>query len=121
MLPDGAADAIALWVLHAQAFGAASFSSTLALLSSEKRRGKTTALGVLSVLCPKARATGDITPAAVFRVIERTPPTLLIDEGDTFLDAREEPRGVLNAGHTPATAFMVRTVGDDHEPRRFSV
>jgi putative DNA primase/helicase len=29
-------------------------------------------------------------------------------------------RGVLNSGHTRQTAFVIRTIGDDHEPRQFS-
>jgi putative DNA primase/helicase len=32
----------------------------------------------------------------------------------------DELRGVLNSGHARDNAFTVRTVGDDHEPRRFS-
>jgi hypothetical protein len=32
----------------------------------------------------------------------------------------EELRGILNSGHTRGLAFVIRTVGDDHKPRRFS-
>jgi putative DNA primase/helicase len=56
----------------------------------------------------------------VFRTIEKHLPTLLIDEADTFLGENEELRGLINSGHTRETAFVVRTVGDDHEPKRFS-
>jgi hypothetical protein len=61
----------------------------------------------------------NITPAAVFRTIELVRPTLLIDEVDTFLEKHEELRGVLNSGHT-RDGCVIRTVGDDHEPREFS-
>lgn len=77
-------------------------------------------MSLLKYLVPRPLPTSNVTPAALFRVIESTSPTLLIDEADTFLSAREELRGVLNAGHTRETAFVLRTVGDDHEPRSFS-
>ncbi len=46
-------------------------------------------------------------------------PTLLIDEADTFLARSDELRGVLNSGHTRTSAYVLRLVGDQHEPRRF--
>ena len=42
-----------------------------------------------------------------------------IDEADTFLPGAEELRGVINSGHRRG-ASVIRTVGDDHEPRKFS-
>jgi hypothetical protein len=48
------------------------------------------------------------------------PPTLLLDEGDTYLRHNEDLRGVIDAGHQRNGA-VIRTVGEDHEPRRFSV
>ena len=44
----------------------------------------------------------------------------MIDEADTFLPDNLELRGVLNAGHTRG-GTVVRTVGDEHEPRAFTV
>jgi len=120
-LPDGAAAALALWVMHAHAHAAAAVSPLLALTSPEKRCGKTTTLTVLGALVPKPLPASNITPAALFRAVEHFSPTLLVDEADTFLyGEREELRGVLNSGHTRALAYVVRTVGDDHEPRKFS-
>ena len=43
-----------------------------------------------------------------------------MDEADTVLPGNEELRGILNSGHTRRTAFVLRTVGDNHEPRQFS-
>jgi hypothetical protein len=63
--------------------------------------------------------TSNATTAAIFRTIEKATPTLLIDEADTFLKDNEELRGVLNAGHRRG-GQIIRTVGDDHEPRQFS-
>jgi Protein of unknown function (DUF3631) len=46
-------------------------------------------------------------------------PTLLIDEADTFLKENDELRGILNTGHKRGGQIL-RTVGEDHEPRQFS-
>ena len=45
---------------------------------------------------------------------------MLVDEADTFLKDNDELRGVLNSGHTQATAFVVRVEGENHEPVKFS-
>ncbi|SFJ07634.1 Protein of unknown function [Pseudomonas guineae] len=45
----------------------------------------------------------------------------MIDEVDAFLAEHEEARGILNAGFTRDTAFVIRCVGDDHTPTRFNV
>ncbi|MGH9353223.1 MAG: DUF3631 domain-containing protein, partial [Terriglobia bacterium] len=50
---------------------------------------------------------------------EKYSPTLLIDEADTFLRDSDELRGVLNSGHRRRSAVVIRTVGDDFEPRQF--
>ena len=50
-------------------------------------------------------------------------PTILIDEADTFIRENDELKGLVNAGHTRANAYVGRTVavGDGHEPRMFDV
>jgi hypothetical protein len=53
-------------------------------------------------------------------VIEAVRPTLLIDETDTFIKGNDELRGILNSGHTRATAFVIRCRADNNEPRCFS-
>jgi putative DNA primase/helicase len=68
---------------------------------------------------PKPRGASNITAAALFRVIEAAHPTLLLDEADTYARDNEDLRGVLDAGHRRDGA-VIRTVGDDHEPRQFS-
>jgi len=44
----------------------------------------------------------------------------LIDEIDTFVGEDEELRGMLNHGHK-YDGTVTRTVGEDHEPRKFAV
>lgn len=112
--------ALALWVVFTYILDAVDTAPILAILSPEKQCGKTTALDWLSRLVHRHLATSNILPAALFRSIEKWRPTLLIDEADSFLRENDELRGVLNSGHTRATGFVIRTVGEEHEPRQFS-
>lgn len=120
VLVEGAPPALALWALLTYAHGAAHISPLLALTSPEKRCGKTTVLALLTALTRRPLPASNITAAALFRAVERYEPTLLIDEADTFLRDREELRGILNSGHTRQTAYVIRTVGDEHEARCFT-
>ncbi len=120
VLPDRVADAAALWTLHAWAHDSFRVSPVLAISSPEKRCGKTTLLTILQHVAPRPLPAANITAAALFRAVEKWRPTLLIDEADTFLRDSDELRGVLNSGHTRETACVIRTVGDDHDPRAFS-
>ena len=76
--------------------------------SPEKRCGKTTLLTVLSELSHRPVVAPNISSSAFFRVIEQMRPSLFIDEADTLLYGNDELRGVLNAGYTRKTAFVVR-------------
>jgi putative DNA primase/helicase len=119
VLPKGAAEVIALWVLHAHAHDCFGISPVLAITSPTPECGKTTLLTLLGGLVPRACPASNITAAALFRAVERWRPTLLIDELDTFLKSSDELHGILNSGHQRSTAFVLRTTGDDHEPRQF--
>lgn len=121
ILPDHAAPLIAAWIVHAWAHDAADVSPILAFTSPEKRCGKSTAMSVVHALAPKAEIAANITAAVMFRLIDKHKPTLLIDEADTFLEAREEMRGMINGGHNRQLAYVWRCEGDDFEPKRFNV
>jgi putative DNA primase/helicase len=121
VLPLEAAQAVALWVLHTYTWReAADFTPRLGITGPAKRCGKSRLLEVLSCLVCRALMTANVTSAVLFRSIEAHGPTLLVDEGDTFLRDSEELRGVLNAGQRRGQAVM-RAVGEDHEPRAFDV
>jgi len=120
VMPPEAAMAVALWTVYAHAYDSFDISPILSITSPTMRCGKTLLLQIIGALVPKALATSNITPAALFRSIETYRPTLLIDEGDSFLTLSEEMRGLLNSGHTRRGAVVIRTVGEDFEPRRFS-
>src|SRR5215472_7482732 len=65
------------------------------------------------------RVASGITAAALFRTIEAARPTLLLDEADAYARDNEDLRAMLDAGHRRDGA-VIRTVGDNHEPRQFS-
>ena len=119
-LPEGATEAMALWVVHTHAFKAAEASPRLALISPLPECGKTTALSLLDRLVARPLIASNVTTAALYRVIERDHPTLLVDELDSFMDMRDELAGIMNSGHTRQSAYVVRCVGEDHEPAHFS-
>ena len=119
-LPKGAATALALWTVHAHALDAAYCSPLLVLTSPERRCGKTTTLKVLGAVVPRPLSAASISPAVLFRGVEKFHPTLLLDEAETAFRENEELRALVNAGHDRAGAVALRTVGDTHEPRMFS-
>lgn len=108
VLPKWAAETMALWILHTYAFPLRDVSTYLGIESPEKRCGKTTLLTVLSELVNRPVVAANISSSALFRVIEETRPTLLIDEADTLLQGNDELRGILNSGYTRKTAYVVR-------------
>lgn len=121
VLEDHDAVAMALWIVFSHCFDSFEHNPRLALVSPEKRCGKTTALGFIGALVPKSLQTSNVTAPALFRTIELAKPTFLIDEADTFLENHDELRGILNAGHSRAAPYVIRTVGEDFEPRKFNV
>jgi putative DNA primase/helicase len=118
-LAEHAADGVALWCVQTYLLFCFLISPRLAIRSPVMRCGKTTLLDVIARLVYRPLSAANVTAAAVFRVVEAYRATLLIDEADTFLQGNEELRGVVNSGHRRG-GTVVRTVGDDHEPRAFS-
>src|SRR5437867_13392297 len=99
---------LALWILHTYAFLLRNVSTYIGIESPQKQCGKTTLLTVLSHLVNRPEIAANLSPPAFFRVIEEIRPTLLIDEADTFLKRNVELRGILNAGYTLETAYVMR-------------
>jgi putative DNA primase/helicase len=120
VLPVGAATVMAAWVMLTYCYDSFRVLPILGLVSPQKRCGKTTAMEVLSGLSCRALPASNISPAAVFRSIEKFKPALFVDEADSFLKNNEELRGVLNSGHTKATAYVIRCDGENNDPKKFS-
>ncbi len=118
--PEESAVAVALWTALTFVYDAFEICPLLVFTSATKRCGKTTALSVLAAAVCRPVFASNVTPSAAFRLIDAQRPTLVLDEAETFLSESEEWRGIVNAGHTKATAWVIRCVGDDFEPRQFS-
>lgn len=112
--------AAALWVVHTWLIDALTVSPIANITAPEMRCGKTVLLSALGRLAYRPMQVANIAPAALFRSIEAWSPTLLIDEVDTFLRENEDARGIINSGFTRDSAFVVRCVGDDHKPTKFT-
>ena len=112
--------AAALWIVFSWCIDVMQVAPIACITAPEKRCGKTQLLNLIGMLCKKPLPASSITAAAMFRSIEAFAPTLLIDEADAFLGQNEELRGIINSGHTRQSAFVIRTVGDNFVPTRFS-
>jgi hypothetical protein len=114
------ADALALWIVHTYLMDVWWISPLAVVNSPTMRCGKTTLLQLVAHLASRALPASNISPAALFRAIERYRPTLILDEAETFLKNNEELRGLVNVGHTRKTAVVIRTVGEQYEAVAFS-
>ena len=109
--------AIALWVAFTWVFDQVSICPYLAILSPEKRSGKTRLLEALEQLVSRPWRAVDVSEAVLFRKIERDRPTLLLDEVDTVFNSKnggryEALRSLLNAGFSRG-AVVSRCEGKD--------
>jgi 5S rRNA maturation endonuclease (ribonuclease M5) len=115
-----ARDALVLWCCATWFEPVAQVAPILNITSPEMRCGKSLVLSIAAKLSKRLLPSSNISAAALFRTIEKHSPTLIVDEADSFLGENEELRGLINSGHTRDTAFVIKTVGDDHEPKQFS-
>ena len=122
IVPKESATAIALWIMYSWVFDAFDTSPILTLVSPEKRCGKTRVIGVVTGLTPRALGSSNLSSAVVYRAIEEHHPTLIIDEGDSFMDDKDDLRGILNSGHTRWGASVLRIIemGGEHKMKAFS-
>jgi hypothetical protein len=91
---------VALWAMHTYIFDRYAVPPRLALVSPVRGCGKTTLLDLLAGVCQHGRKFDSASAPALFRMIEATHPTLLLDEVDTQnLGSQGTLRAVLNGGH----------------------
>ena len=112
--------ACALWVILSYTYDSFRILPLLGITSPEKRCGKTKLLEALHGLVKSPLLASNISPSAVYRVIERYHPCLLIDEADTFTKNNHELQGIINSGHTRASSSVVRVNPETLEPESFS-
>lgn len=112
--------AVALWAAMTWFMEVVQVAPLAVITAPEKRCGKSQLLSFMNKLVYRALTTSNISSAALFRTIDAWKPTMLVDEADSFMKENEDIRGLLNSGHTRDAAYIIRVVGDDHEPKRFS-
>ena len=112
--------AAALWVAFTWFIDVAKTAPLAIINAPERACGKSILLEAIGRRSCRPLPVSNTTPAALIRSVEKWRPTLLIDEADTFMGKADELKGIVNAGHTPSSAFVLRVVGDDHQPRRFN-
>lgn len=120
VLSDAAADAIALWILHTWLIDKLTVSPRLAVTSPTKGCGKTTILRLLHQLCRRPKRSGSISPPALFRVVEKYRPTILLDETEKYVEHGGDLHALLNEGHAKGGSVM-RVLGEKLELREFAL
>lgn len=122
ILPVGANTALTLWIVGTYCYDAFVIFPKCCIYSPEKRCGKTTLMTVMGSLVHRQLPCSSTSPAGIFRGIDVWNPTMMIDEGDTFLNGNDEIRGIINSGHNRNMAFSVRVEGEGKHrvPRKFS-
>lgn len=115
---------VALWIVHTHCINSFEQTPYLAVTSPEKQCGKSRLLEILDLLV--ARSWMAITPseAVVYRHVDNTCPTLLLDEVDTIFNPRtadryEGLRALLNNGHRRG-AKVPRCIGTKQKIVEFS-
>lgn len=116
---DESRDAVALWVMHTWVYHSFENTPRLSVSSSQPGSGKTRVLEIVREICPNPKMFVSVTPATVFRSINKyTMLTLLVDEVDTIFgrsgsaSSHRELQGILNTGYRKG-ATVPRTVGTD--------
>jgi putative DNA primase/helicase len=111
---------VALWCAFTWYIEAVQVAPLAIITAPEMQCGKSQLLDLMARLSRRPLPSSNITSAALFRVIEQGSPTLFIDEADSFMKQNEDLRGIINSGHTRSSAYVLRTVGEDFEPKAFS-
>jgi putative DNA primase/helicase len=115
------ADAAALWVAFTWFADVVEVAPLAIINAPEKACGKSQLLDLMGRMSARPLPASNSTAAGLFRAVELWKPTVLIDEADTFIRENDELKGLINAGHTRSNAFVLRVVGDNHEPKLFKV
>jgi len=117
------ADAMALWTAMTWFIDDIEVAPLAIITAPEKACGKSQLLSILGYLAARPLPAANSSASFLFRAISAWRPTILIDEADTFIRENDELKGLVNAGHTRANAYVGRTisVGDGHEPKMFDV
>lgn len=114
VVSDHTALAVALWVILTWCYDLFPRCPLLLVNAPERECGKTQLLKLVEFLVRSPLETTNITLAALFRVIAKYGPTLLIDEADTFMEGKGELAGIVNKGYERG-GVVLRIESDGHD------
>ena len=117
------ADILALWAIGTYLYPLFETYPYIALLGP-KGSGKTKTISLTAKIAFNMRVASDISPSALFRVVEATRATLGIDESEQLSGGRDmlvsNLRLLLNAGYKRGSP-AIRIEGEDFHVREFEV
>jgi hypothetical protein len=115
---------VACWVVPTHLMEVWDLFPHLAITSPEKRCGKSTLLELLGWVVFEPQFATNIAPAAMYRLIQKLKPTLLMDEAQSLQrhgsEASEVTRELIN-GSISKSGKVIRCIGKNHEPATFSI
>jgi len=121
VLPEHAAPALALWILHTWVFECFDITPYLSITSPTKRCGKTVLMTLLYWLGCRGKKTDSMSKAAIYRSAENEKPTLVLDEVSWVLDLKDDRQGILCGGfERNGYVEVCEGEGADITTRRFS-
>jgi putative DNA primase/helicase len=118
-MPPHLAFVCALWVGYSWIHEHATYSPILFITSAERDSGKTTLSAILGFMVRRSLLSVGISPAALYRSIEKWHPSFVIDEADKAFAKNPDLAEVINSGWTRGQT-IVRCDPDTHEPRTYS-
>lgn len=120
-MSDMTPETVALWCLHTFVYELFWCTPYLSIQSPEPGCGKSTLLTAVKRLSCAPIIASNISPAALFRIVDVEHPTLILDECDQVLNGKNGDKiSIINSGHSKDSPVVYRTVGDNYEPKSFS-
>ena len=123
VLPPGALLPLSLWTIGTYMYNAFDSFPYCDFQSPEKRCGNPRATEVMELLAANVIRTVGISEAALFRLVAKKKPTLVIDEAEMLSGKSERAeaiRALLNGGNRRDTKVF-RCSGTNHEVKEFPI
>jgi hypothetical protein len=119
---------LALWAIHSYLLNELKCTPRLIIGAATEGCGKSLLMEVLSYLVWRPLSTIGLTPAALFRSIDKYRPAVLLDEASRTFDAEHGAArellnlvvAILDGGFQPGRS-IIRAVGEEHDVHEFFV
>ena len=108
VVPDAIAAAATLWVAFTYLVEIATYAPKLIFWFPERDAGKSTALHVIRWMVQRPYLAIEATGAAIYRIVDRLKPTLLLDEADTLFERNTVLAHIINSSWDNSGANLSR-------------